>query len=151
MVRRIVSGFPGVGKSFFQKQAVPGTSVWDLDISGYLHAEDFPFNYGKAIESHLQQQHSVMVSSSRHLRHVLEVYQWSYYLVYPSVDCFEEYIDRFIDRGSDIRFLRYMGENWDSLLRDCKIPTAGAHQIELRPGQYLSDVLLATPRGIVCQ
>jgi hypothetical protein len=140
----IVSGFPGVGKSKATglfNDPYNGCFVTDSDSSKFSK-DDFPQNYLEHIyyQYHSAQPTVLFVSSHELVRMGLVNMKLPFYLAYPAKTQVGEYIQRFIDRGSPPAFVDLVYKNWNEWVDDCaKQP--GCTKIELRAGQYLSDVL----------
>lgn len=137
---KVVSGFPGVGKSTLTEK-YPDT-VRDSDSSKFDKAL-FPGNYMAHINE-LRADDSVdliLVSSHFEVRDTMEEYAIPFILVYPDSMLLEEYVERYRERGSSEQFIETLKDNWDAWLNSCKQQDGCIH-IVLQPGQYLSDVLV---------
>jgi len=143
----VISGFPGIGKShFFRKNEKEGKSVLDSDSSLFSWIEkgvrhpDFPNNYIKHIKENLGKSDIILVSSHKNVRDDLVENNIPFTLVYPSRSIKEEYLQRYIDRGSDNPFIKLLDNNWDNFLDEME-QQKGCEKIELEEGKYLSDYL----------
>jgi len=142
---QVISGFPGVGKSYFTR--LHGSArVHDSDSihfswirPGERHPE-FPQNYIQHILTLQDKVDIVLVSSHKEVRDALVTVGVEFTLVYPKREAKEQYLDRYRERGSDADFLSLLDAKWDQFLDDME---AQEHcvKIELDPGQYLSDVV----------
>jgi len=141
----IISGFPGIGKShFFRMMENSGKKVLDSDSSSFSWIEkgvrnpDFPNNYIKHIKENIGKVDIILVSSHNVVRDALVENNILFFLVYPSRDIKDEYIDRYIQRGSDGAFVKLLNDNWDNFISDCE-NQKGCKHIIINRGEYLSD------------
>src|SRR5689334_21983108 len=104
----IVSGFPGIGKtSLFQNPN--DRNIVDSDSTPYSWKDagkrernpDWPANYIADLESKVVGKDAVLVSTHKEVRDALVATGLPFTLVYPSLEMKDEYIQRYIDRGSD--------------------------------------------------
>lgn len=142
----IVCGFPGIGKTYLYNQFKNNEStvpVFDSDSSKFSWASenvrhpDFPNNY---IE-HLKTLKGIAFCSTHvEVRNALAANNMNYVLVYPSVDCKEEYIQLYIKRNSPPAFINLLETNfykWINELPDtCH---SNCIKVELTAGKTLSD------------
>jgi hypothetical protein len=61
-------------------------------------------------------------------------------LVYPDKSIKDEYIQRYIDRGSPDSFINLLTKNWELWIDELD-NQIGCDKIKLKEGEYLSDVL----------
>lgn len=140
----IVSGFPGVGKSHYCKTH-PHASDSDSSQFSWLREgvrhPDWPGNYITHIEG--SSKSPVLVSSHLEVRDALIREGYEFTLVYPSLEIKDEYINRYVSRGNTSKFIELLSDNFDTWITDLM---AYRHplvtHIQLREGQYLSDVLI---------
>lgn len=72
----------------------------------------------------------------------------SFVLVYPALECKDEYIRRYIERAGtgglmnedETPFANLMAKNWDNWVGQC-MAQRGCLRIQLAPGQFLADVI----------
>jgi len=149
----VISGFPGIGKShFFRKNEKQGKIVLDSDSSLFSWVKDkdgnntkernpyFPGNYINHIKKNIGDADIILVSSHKIVRDALVENDIPFTLVYPSRSIKEEYLQRYIDRGSDNPFIKLLDNNWDNFLDEME-QQEGCEKIELEEGKYLSDYL----------
>lgn len=147
----IISAFPGTGKSYYCKLANErGLKVLDSDSSEFswlkpgIANPDFPNNYIQHIKKHYGMVDIILISSHSEVREALAMTGFSYVSVYPSINCDAEYARRFRERGSSEAFIDNLMRNWQKWLGRMFIDNCSAILLHfvLRPGQYLSDMML---------
>ena len=152
---RIISGFPGVGKSEFFKN-VKDLIVLDSDSSLFSWIKDsegnntkerdpeFPMNYMKHIKDNIGKADIILVSSHTNIREALKDNGIQYYLVYPSHPLKAEYLKRYADRGSDEKFIQFIDEHWHDFINEIELDTF-PFNIKLWNHQYLGDLFKGIP------
>lgn len=141
----VVSAFPGTGKSYIFKHP-NGLKVLDSDSSGFSWKEkgvrnpDFPKNYIDHIEENLDKCDVIMVSSHKDVRKGLVDAGIEFTLAFPTLDCKEEYLKRYKERGNEQSFIDMMDANWDKFIAEC-CAQGDCKKVRLTQGQYLKDVL----------
>jgi len=144
MVAKVISGFPGIGKSIlFQHK---GTTVLDSDSSLYswiskgVRNPHFPNNYMERIKSSMNQVDYILVSSHKVVRDALKAEGIEYTLVYPDIELKQEYIGRYISRGSNDAFIDFIYSNWDEFIDEIELEDY-PEMIKLKEGEYLADLV----------
>lgn len=144
MTAKVVSGFPGIGKSVLSARGELRTLDSDSSKFSWLREgvrhPDFPTNYMNHIISNLDYQDFIFVSSHDTVREALEDRGIDYTLVYPAVECKQEYIERYKQRGNTDSFVDFIDSHWEQFISDIESETF-PRLVKLQPGQYLSDVL----------
>lgn len=147
---RVVSGFPGVGKSHLCK-LIPGVSDSDSSLFGWAvtapdepkkRHPDWPRNYIEHIWSLLDRPEVtyILVSSHQEVRDALVRAGIRFVLVYPALDMKREYIQRYIDRGSPATFVQLLDGTYEDWITKLTAQDGCEHRV-LQSGQYLADVL----------
>ena len=140
---RIISGFPGVGKSYvFNKAKELGLVILDSDSSAFswssegIRNPNFPNNYIEHIKNNMNTADLILVSSHAEVRTALKEAGLRYYLCYPDLDTTDKelYMDLLRHRGSSDSFVNLISSNWVSWVGECeteeyaiKIPIKAAH------------------------
>lgn len=137
---RIVSGFPGVGKSEFFKIASGTITVQDSDSSKFDKAH-FPDNYIEHIKLLHGKVDYILVSSHKEVREAMLAAGLPFTCVYPDASLKHEYLDRYKQRGSPQAFIDLVEANWFSWLEELNYDKDRYATLVLKKGQYLSDVL----------
>jgi predicted AAA+ superfamily ATPase len=137
----IVSGFPGVGKTYLYK--IYPDDIIDSDSSSFDKAE-FPGNYVTHIQQLLEINpvgKIILCSSHNSVRAELKKREMNFVLVHPSRHLKEHYLERYRKRGSSPEFVEMMDTNWDSFIDSCqkdpieiKVPLATSDE-------YIVDIL----------
>ena len=81
-----------------------------------------------------------MVSSHKEVRDALVENGIEFTLVYPDISIKDEYIQRYIDRGSPDSFINLLRKNFELWIDELD-NQIGCDKIKLKEGEYLSDVL----------
>lgn len=146
----IICGFSGIGKSSAAEAlANSGKSVIDMESSVYSHREDgslddnFPQNYIDALQASisLDQGDYYFLSCHQSVRDELTKRCIKYILIRPERSCRNEYVKRWLNRGSTAEFITNMYSKWDEMIDSCiedKAPT-----VVLSEKEYLSDVIFS--------
>lgn len=125
----IISAFPGTGKTYFHKNH-PDISLdsdssefsWIIDKNGNkIRNPKFPNNYINHIKENIGKYKFIFVSSHKEVRELLNLHCIFYYVVYPLIECKEEYIERYRFRGSDEKFIDLISNNWDNWIEELEI------------------------------
>ena len=144
MKTKIISAFPGTGKSYFKQNSE--LNVLDSDSSKFSWIEkgvrhpDFPQNYINHIKENIGKVDIILVSSHANVRNALMQEGIYFWLMFPEIDLKNEYIKRFKARGNDQNFIDMLDIQWDSFIKGlerqptCKI-------IRLKSGEFLSDYI----------
>ena len=149
----IISGFPGVGKSYFYNNYQNKFSMldsdssefsWNKDSEGHNTKErnpDFPNNYIQHIKKNIGKVDIIFVSSHDVVRKALKDNDIKYIIIYPAKPCKEEYMNRYIKRGNDYNFIKLLETHWDCFLNELELddfPT----KCRLWNDEYLKDILV---------
>jgi hypothetical protein len=138
---KVISGFPGVGKTYF-KEHYPG-SVADSDsslfswVSPGIRNLDFPQNYMNHIVTNIND--IVLVSSHKVVRDALVLNGIYFTLVYPERDLKQEYLERFRVRGSNEDFITLLDTMWDEWIDQLNMQWY-CHKIVLQAGETLFSI-----------
>lgn len=141
---KVISGFPGVGKSVLTSNS--NFIVLDSDSSSFSWSEkgirhpDFPANYMAHIQENMGAFDYILVSSHDIAREALKESGIEYTLVYPDMELKEEYVERYKARGNNEGFVTFISENWPSFISNIEKETFPT-LVKLNSNQYLSDVL----------
>ena len=154
----IIAGFPGVGKtaSSDRKNVLDAESSaykWTMDYNEFpakrVKNEQWPKNYIDHImlEDNIHSGEIILTSTHAEvLKGLLE--RTNVIAVIPTKEQLNDYLQRYLRRGSPAEFIRLMSEQWYSFLQ-CVENMAGKESdqgytltvIRLQPGQYLADIL----------
>lgn len=144
----IICGFPGVGKT---TAANNRRNILDAESSAFSWTFDpestdarkrnpaFPENYSKFLLDSVEEYDYILASSHKAVRDELKAIGAQYIIVAPRRELKNEYLIRYLRRGSDINFIELLNEKWDDFLTD--IENDGAPVIWLEAYNGLSDLL----------
>jgi hypothetical protein len=122
MITKVISAFPGTGKTFFHKNNQETTL--DSDSSEFswikkgVRNPKFPDNYIEHIKKNLGKYEYIFVSSHKEVRDALVKEGIHFWLLYPSKECKDVYIQRYKDRKSPDAFIKLLDEKWDEWLTE---------------------------------
>jgi hypothetical protein len=148
MTTKIISAFPGTGKSYFASIS-EGENVVDLDSGDYtlgytadgkIRNPDFPNNYLLAIKEHIGKADVLFVGCQPETIAALRKEGILFTIAYPERGLKDEYINRFRKRANSELFINLLSNNWDLFLdflegqKDCE-------HIVLGSKQYISNAL----------
>jgi hypothetical protein len=144
----IICGFSGVGKSTAEQKH---NNVVDFESSAFSHFFDpqkmgeknpeFPRNYIDALCELVDKgKESVyLLSCHEEVRNELKARGIDYIIVMPSVIQKNEYLKRWLKRGSSMEFIKTMEKNWRTMIYSCQEDKAP--KIFLDENEYIDDVL----------
>lgn len=144
----IISAFPGTGKSHLYKANKSSRKIYDSDSSKFSWLEsgernpNFVTDYCDYIEKiqNKKGNHLQLISSHKEVRDELRRRNFKYTLIYPSRELKNEYIERYIKRGSHEAFVKLMTDKWDEMIDSCE-QDEKAIQIVLKSNEYISDIM----------
>lgn len=140
----IISGFPGVGKSYYCKNIEYAEGACCDSDSSKFDKSEFPGNYIKHIKKQITVYNTVLVSTHLEVRKAMVDEGLRFVLVYPDRSLKEEYLERYRKRGSPQVFLDLLDKNWDVWLDTIHDQPRGNYEpYMLRSGEYLSDLVRA--------
>lgn len=137
MVTKIISAFPGTGKSYYYKNHKD--SCLDSDSSTFDKA-DFPANYIRHIEENIGKYEFIFVSSHKVVRDALRENCLFFYLVYPEFNNKHTYLKRYKNRGSSEDFIKLLDRNWEKWIAECLHCREGCKSISM-VYDYISEEL----------
>lgn len=135
MTTKIISAFPGVGKTFLFNNTEK--KILDSDSSKFDKSK-FPQNYIEHIKRNIGKVDVILVSSHKEVREALVENNIYFTLVYPKKDLKKEYIKRYKERGNLGGFVELLSDNWDDWIEELQ-NQKGCDQYELLSGEYLSN------------
>ena len=141
----VVSGFPGVGKSYYVNYGegndyMPQGFAIDSDSSTF-NKSNFPKNYIEHIKKNIGKVKIIFVSSHKEVRDALVKNNIDFTLAYPNIDLKNEYIKRYKKRGSDDGFINFISDNWDEFISDLRYQKGCKHLV-LKEKEFLYKTLL---------
>jgi len=153
---KVISAFAGLGKTTFAEKnsnrcidlesslwsKIPIMKFSEFEEQEFENNPDFPRNYVEHIKLLIEEQkyEFILISSSIYVQEELRKNNIFYYLIYPTIDKKEEYIERFKKRGSNQKFITCITSNWDERIKHHKETKNGCINIETE-SNFLEDVL----------
>ena len=143
LITTVISGFPGVGKSYYVNHGegsdyMPQGFALDSDSSRF-DKENFPQNYIKHIKENIGKVKIIFVSSHKEVRKALVAEKIDFTLCYPNKGLKAQYLKRYVDRGSPIQFIELVLNNWENWLDDC-FEQKGCRHVVMNDGEYLYNL-----------
>lgn len=151
-MKKIISAFPGTGKSHFTSNAAQLANAIDLDSKDYTfgydkngkaHNYDFPANYILAIKKHIGKDKLLLISCQPDVLTALQSENIKFTLVYPERGLKDQYIQRFKQRNDPQSFIDLISSQWNIFL-DFLETQRNCEHIVLSSQQHLSDVIDVT-------
>jgi hypothetical protein len=139
MRTKIISAFPGVGKTTFHKKNKETTLDSDSSKFSWIINENnekirnpnFPNNYINHIKENIGKYEFIFVSSHKEVRDLLLDNCIFFYLVYPNSRRKEEFIERYRNRGNDENFINTVNNKWDEWMREIRFLDKGLEKIDM--------------------
>ena len=148
----VISGFPGIGKSYFANHR-GSYSVIDVESSDYSWIKKpdgtkernplFPQNYIDYIKSLFGKYTYILVSSHEVVRQALHDEGIEFSILYPDPSLKEIYLKNYKDRGNDEAFIKMMDEKWDDFIKSIKMDKCKS-KFALKENVYLKDFAIFT-------
>ena len=151
---------PAVGKTYLSKNDSRFIDLdqikaqYKYDITNTDDFEKNKYNRGTIIhedsleyalnilKKEVKNEKIILLSFNKDLLNYVINNKLKYCLVYPSIDCREEYINRMRLRGNSEQFIKAMTDEkiWNDYYYRNKNDIKPNLKIELKKGQYLSDI-----------
>ncbi len=149
----IISGFSGIGKSaaagcykdtVIDLESSEYSKIYTFDISGKpikLQNPDFPKNYVDAIikEYRTGENKIILISCHETVRDALRASNIPYIIIMPEDCCKNEYVIRWLARGSASEFIQNMFTHWGEYHYSCERDPSP--KIYLAKDDYLVKVI----------
>jgi len=136
---KIISAFPGTGKSYYHNKNKDTTLdsdssnfSWVKDENGNNTTEqnsEFPQNYIYHIKENIGKYEFIFVSSHKEVRDALLEECIFFYLVYPDKSRKEEFIQRYKDRGNNESFIKLVESKWEDWINEIYWENTGCEKI----------------------
>jgi hypothetical protein len=154
----IIAAYAGCGKTTFA--TIIGDSAVDLHCVTYKYYldedtnkgeagkanpdnemhHDWPNNYILAIKNVTFEYKYVLIPSDFRVLALLADEGIPYILIYPSRECRDEYLQRYIERGNTKNFISIFYDDWDWFIDRLETDKYGKH-IVLQPHEFLSCLM----------
>ena len=137
MKTTLISAFPGTGKTYFFNNT--DKIVLDSDSSKF-DKKDFPQNYINHIKNNIDKADIILISSHKEVRDALVANNLYFTLVYPEKNLKDDYVLRYLNRGSPDVFIFLLKNNWDLWIDELK-NQENCNHIVLKRNQYIFDII----------
>jgi hypothetical protein len=138
MRTRIISAFPGTGKSFYHKNHAETTLdsdssffSWVETVQGKVRNPQWPENYIKYIKENIGKYEFIFVSTHKEVREALLDSCIFFYLIYPDEGRKDLYLDRFKRRGSSHEFIELLDKSWGQWLKELSFCEYGCSNVRM--------------------
>ena len=139
MRTKIISAFPGTGKSVYHSKHKDTTLDSDSSMFSWVVGSDgikkrnpdFPANYINHIKENIGKYEYILVSSHKEVRDALLDACLFFYLVYPDSDRKEEFIERYKNRGNDENFIQLVNSKWNDWMYEISLLRGGVKKINM--------------------
>ena len=144
----IICGFSGIGKSTAEQKH---RQIMDMESSGWHYLRengftieknpDFPTNYIDSLIEFIEKDEArfYLLSCHKEVREELKNRGLDYIIVLPTVEQRNEYLKRWLKRGSPIEFIKSMNDRWEDMIKSCE--EDNVPKIYLSSGEYISDLI----------
>lgn len=148
MKKFVICGFSGIGKSTAEQKhrAIVDfeSSIWSHSYeNGYSIGRNprFPINYIDKLCEMIDNDEATfyLLSCHQEVRDELQRRGIEYIIVLPTVEQKNEYLKRWLKRGSSIEFIKLMNDKWEDMIKSCE--EDDAPKIYLSSGEYISDLI----------
>lgn len=139
MIRtRIISAFPGTGKSSYHKKYPETTLVSDSSLFSWVETSEgkirnleWPKNYIRHIQDSIGKYNFIFVSTHKEVREALLDSCIFFYLLYPNKTDKDSYLYRFKKRGSSNEFIELLDKSWDQWIKELSFCEYGCSNIRM--------------------
>ena len=138
----VLSGFPGVGKSYVYEKYKFNSDriILDSDSSKFDKSK-FPANYIEHIKENLDKVSIIMVSSHKEVRDALLDAGIDFIVVYPDKSLKEDYLKRYKERGNAQAFIDLIDRMWDTWIDEIEDDKRLRSYTIVRPDVFMDTIL----------
>lgn len=144
----VICGFSGIGKSTAEqkhRQIIDYESsicsrIWENGVDRGKNP-NFPTNYINNLIEMMNNDEATfyLLSCHEEVRSELKARGIDYIIVLPTIEQKNEYLKRWLKRGSPIEFIKSMNDRWEDMIESCE--KDDAPKIYLSSGEYISDLI----------
>lgn len=142
----IVSCFAGVGKNYAINQlSNMGFKVYSIEKERdfYTNICKTGYDYTNYINKLSKSVDILFIPYFLNMENRFINGRVDYYLVYPSINCKNDYVKRFKELGFTKEQIKYLSDNWNDMITDCiTCDIKNNKKIELNRNEYVLDVIL---------
>lgn len=153
---RIISGFPGIGKSFFRTKyqdylvydAETTSYLWKMSDSGKQKNQDFPNNFIKHLKSLIGIYDFIFIRYDKDIQDALITANIPYGIIYPNKSLKSEFIRRYNARKASqltIDLLNDNFEKWIDEIQSDKYSHILKHKLVTEDEYITPELLLELP------
>lgn len=144
----VICGFSGIGKTTAEQKH---RNIIDMESSAFSRCwkngidegknPKFPTNYIDRLAELIDNGEATyyLLSCHKDVREELKRRGIDYIIVLPTIDQKNEYLKRWLKRGSPIEFIKSMNDRWEDMIKSCE--EDDAPKIYLSSGEYISELI----------
>lgn len=134
----IISGFPGIGKSFLS--IWEGDKVLDLDSGNFTGDNKWQL-YKQALIDSIGKYEYILVSTHPETRIILNELNAPYFIIFPDKSLKKEYIQRYKQRENNNSFIKLMEEHFEDFVDSIEDSEIEGIKVKLdKPNMFLKDI-----------
>lgn len=126
----------GTGKTYICEN----TDISSIEIEYWEYKDGLQREYVEDIKKYFGKVHYIFIATDPEGLRLLHNEGFNITLVYPKNELREEYLDRYINRGSSADFIGTFMKYWNTWIDELKDQSYCKHII-LDKGQYLEDII----------
>ena len=134
MRTRIISAFPGTGKTYYHNHQ-PNMTTLDVQTSEFTkYGEVFPNIFIEYIREKIGKYEFIFVSTHKEVIKALLDNCIFFYLIYPTPfddNKKEFYLKRYRERGDPESFIKLIDKNWEKWTKQCWFTEYGCENIKM--------------------
>jgi hypothetical protein len=134
----VISAFPGTGKTYLcakSRRCLVEKECWE-----FSKAANFPENYVSEIKHSIGGADAVFISTNKQALDMLIVDGIPVILVYPVIELKNEYMERYVERGSHPDFIDAMNTYWERWLEELN-KRSDCKKHVLQAGQFIENAM----------
>lgn len=134
----VCAAFCGTGKTYLCNKFTD--KYMEFECWKYT-TSDFPLNYINDIKSKIKKINYIFISTNPVVLKELYKQKIKVNLIYPDINLKNEYLLRFVKRGSHSDFIKTLDKYWDDWINELNKQNY-CKQTVLKSGEYLQNVIL---------
>lgn len=150
MKTKIISAFPGMGKSYYHQKNKETTLDTDSSLFSYIIDEngnkirnpEFPRNYINHIKENIGKYEFIFISTDKEIIDILLEECIFFYLICPTCNRKNEFLSRYKNRGDDEKLIQLIDSKWNDWIKEIE-DLGSIYGVEIIMWEEnLSDILI---------